>query len=542
MNVIDSFRSLFHFICLGTLAVLVLYGCKRRDKALENNFVRMEKGKMLYQGKVWFPVLVNYVVDFVQTPEGPALSPTRNYEDPASYEYLHREGLYNQFDAHFTLLARNGVNSIRLCFDRTSHTDKGVFYSVHQGPPLSAIADTALIYNALTPVIRAAGEHGIRIMLLIRNPASHPELEPFTLGLLKRFAREPIIFSYDFFNEPLYFDSQRLSKNEVYHHVKTWRKWMDEHAPLQLFTIGVAEPIEVSRWDVSVLPIDFVAFHTYHPLRVPNEVYWYSRYAGKPWMIGETNLPANGDSISYDEQRQFMLEALAQSKRCGAVGFGWWEFQDEPPLARDEWAYGGLLNNEGLTTVPGKTHVIQGTPKPAFGHLAKALEKTYTGPCTCAVNYHNMVGYENIVLRGTVVDAKTNRPIEGATIRGWNETWAVGMNTFSDAQGHFTLYSNDECVHFEISAPGTELFKFSQRYVYTPLKPGAPPITELPRRDLEYHSIHYQPFLRNLPIPERIEAEHYVFDFNPELFARAVYQGNMGLVPLQRFKPQKPGK
>jgi hypothetical protein len=68
--------------------------------------------------------------------------------------------------------------------------------------------------------------------------------------------------------------------------------------------------------------------HTYHPLRVPNEIYWYSKNVNKPWMIGETSLPADNDSISYSDQTQFLKEAYLRTKNCGGSGFGWWAFQD----------------------------------------------------------------------------------------------------------------------------------------------------------------------------------------------------------------------
>ena len=84
-------------------------------------------------------------------------------------------------------------------------------------------------------------------------------------------------------NEPLYLDSEPVRKKKnALKIVKNWSNLMKRHAPYQLFTIGFAEPIEVFQWDPYLLPVDFVQFHTYHPLRVPNEIYWYSKYIGKP--------------------------------------------------------------------------------------------------------------------------------------------------------------------------------------------------------------------------------------------------------------------
>ena len=102
------------------------------------------------------------------------------------------------------------------------------------------------------------------------------------------------------------------------------------NAPHQLFTIGLAEPIEVFEWDPPTIPVDFVEMHTYHPLRVQSEMWWYSHYCGKPWMVGETGLPADDDSVSYGAQMAFMFWTYRYAKINGACGYGWWSFRTAP--------------------------------------------------------------------------------------------------------------------------------------------------------------------------------------------------------------------
>ena len=49
-----------------------------------------------------------------------------------------------------------------------------------------------------------------------------------------------------------------------------------------------------------------------------------------------------------------------------------------------------------------------------------------------AVNYYNMLGYNNVLLKGVVLEKGTNKPIEGAVVRGWNNDWSVGLNTYTN--------------------------------------------------------------------------------------------------------------
>ena len=241
------------------------------------------------------------------------------------------------------------------------------------------------------------------------------------------------------------------------------------YAPHQLFTVATAEPIEVFVWDPSMLPVDFIEMHTYHPLRVQAEMWWYSHYCGKPWMVGETGLPADGDSVSYNEQERFMKESYLYARANGTIGYGWWEFQDCPSGVNFEAQYTGLRD-------------AQGRRKPA-ADMAESLQNLCLGQAgrTMPVNYYNMLAYRNLATTGTVVDGK-GHPIEGAVIRGWNDDWSVGVNTYSDSKGRFRLVSNDICTHFEVSAPGYSRVKFDKAKLFP---------TNLPLQDRqrEYQSI-----------------------------------------------------
>ena len=326
--------------------------------------------------------------------------------------------------------------------------------------------------------------------------------------------------------EPLYFDPvEKRAKKDALKTVQRWKELMTKYAPYQLFTIGFSEPIEVFEWDPALLPVDFVEFHTYHPLRVASEIYWYSQYIGKPWMVGETGLPADGDSISYEEQAAFLCESYQLVRDAGGCGYGWWEFQ-EMPDTHFEAQYTGLFNHQGRTQTEDGKYTLMGTMKPA-GQCIKSLANYKPQPAKRPVNYYNMLGYKNIRITGRIIDQKTKQPIEGAVIRGWNEWWSVGMNTYSDENGRFTLYSNDECVHFEISAPGKSKVKFNKKINYSCDSGEKFNPNNLPDRMLEYHQISHHRFLNcsdSTTTP--------VLQFRPEKFNQYKWSGEMGTVML----------
>lgn len=474
---------MFHSRIILLILLLLPFGfsCNRqkttfplppRDTRTEG-FVYLHEGRFMLDDTTWFPLMLNYKVSVHDN----AIVPASYYGGGAMEE-------------HFKAIASWGSNSLRLCLD-----------------VLPSDLDTNSLFASLDGVLAMAKQQGLRVMLLTRPPLDGYWID-YTVALLRHFANNETLWAYDFFNEPLYFDSVATrQKAGVYNLVRQWRDMMDSYAPHQLFTIGFAEPIEVFRWDPSLLPVDFVQIHTYHPLRVAAEMYWYGHYCGKPWMVGETSLPADGDSVPYAWQSVFMRESYQCAIDNGAIGYGWWEFQDCLEGTNFEAWYSGLRDSVGHD-------------KPAASVVA-ALHNMKPSKACKPVNYYNMLGYRNLSAIGRVIDAQTRQPIEGAVIRGWNADWSVGLNTFSDSCGRFGLVSNDVCLHFAVSAPGYETLRFDK-----PLRYDINPDT-LPQRLLEYQSIDYRHFLRN-------EASMLVLD--TAMFDVHPMGADMGDVVLRKFR------
>jgi hypothetical protein len=546
---------LFFLTFFGSL--LLASGCNKTPETHKNNLIEKlpsELGFIYTSGKDFkvkdkrfFPLMLNYSVSIrningVYFPSG-----IKEYENPDIFEGNCKDSSLNVLKGHFKLIKELGFNTIRLIgFDKVSRNEEGEFgFFVNTGNSsefLSVKDGASEIIHALNDVIDIAKDLDLRLMILIKPPINNADIETFTQKILSAFQNEQTVFAYDFFNEPLYFDMNEDAKNgslyrkkkDAFNIVSNWKEMMMCYAPNQLFTIGFAEPIEVFEWDPSILPVDFVNMHTYHPLRVPNEIYWYSKNIDKPWMIGETSLPADNDSIPYSDQVQFLKEAYLRTKNCGGSGFGWWAFQDVTNWGTFEHNYTSLLNHEGVTYTADGKHRILGSVKPAgleIKNLSK-LKPTYS--CPCWSNYYNMLGYENYVVKGRVLKTGVLKPVKGAVIRGWNDDWSIAANTFADKNGNFTLYSNTEFVHFNISAPGLSSVLIDLKTPYVSEEKIATPISNLPHQMLEYQTISYNSFLMYPDLSLAPDSLNRIFNFNPDKFNRFKYKKVMPDVLLEK--------
>lgn len=512
-----------------TLLLVVLFaafvGCKK-ELGHDNGFVYIEDGSFKVDGEEFFPLMLNYKVDLMEFDDTYVFVGTKYYEDSDNYEATTRNEAVDQFTGHMQLIEDLGFNTVRICINVVYTDEKGIFYKTQNGGAYLK-QNAKQILDALEEMMSIVEAHNLKVLLLIK-PSWNDELAEFNSALMKRFAGNKALFAFDLFNEPLYFDMVNdRPKHDAVNVVTKWVKKAKRDAPNHLVTISFAEPIEVFSWDPSVMPIDFVEVHTYNPLSIPNETWWWGNYIGKPWMIGETSLPADNDSVTYEQQCHFLEQTYQYVIDCGGIGFGWWEFQDVPISynLNYEGTYPGILNHEG-TTITSDGHVILGTLKPVayrFSQL-KSLKK---GTPVKAVNYYNNFGYHNAVIRGRIVDDRTGKPIEGAAIRGWNQWWQTGLNTATDSDGLFTLYSNDECVHFAISAPGMDTQRFDMHLEYSDVNGQKRDFTGLPDRHIKSSMVSFKSFLKD---------NDKLFDFKEDEFDKAEIFADMGEIRLKKLE------
>ena len=288
----------------------------QRDTRAEG-YVYVAENSFMVDDSVWFPLMINYGAEVASEADSMWLKPMKHYGAGTVEE-------------HLATVADWGFNAVRLCADHLDYDEVGTQFGL-------AVRRTAQVADSL----------GLKIMLLLKTPWTDEQMAR-TAEVLDALADCSAVWAYDFVNEPLYFDPEpQRSKRSVATLANKWRHLVEQHAPHQLFTIGLAEPIEVFEWDPALLPVDFINIHTYHPLRVGSEMWWYAHYPRRPWMVGEVGLPADGDSVPYAWQSTFMVETYRRALALGAMGYGWWEFQDFPNGVNFEAQYTGLRRSDG---------------------------------------------------------------------------------------------------------------------------------------------------------------------------------------------------
>lgn len=546
------------FIAILTLCIISLVSCKEKTPTQETdnnttkffhekvkpkkthigkeNFVYVDDNKFKLNGEVFYPIMLNYVVDLRDIESKAVISPARYYENPDKYEYNSEAETYAQMARHFRLIREMGFNSIRLVFDRMiTESNTGLHkYQNTSGPAFTMDEQLDEIVASLENVVSIAKDNDLYVMLLLQPYMGDDFIEAFTKLTLNAFSDEPYVFAYDFMNEPLYTDKKKFRpKGEAVKITRGWRAMMNEYAPNQLFTVGSSEPLEVFEWDPSLIDVDFIQIHTYHPLRVKNEIYWYSKYVNRPWMIGETSLPADNDSISYEEQRQFVKETYMYARDCGCMGFGFWEFQDNPYSPEFEGQYTGIMNHEGTTTLDDGTTII-GTAKPTINEIKNYKDYIPHSVTKPPVNYKNMIGLYNIKITGWVYDHANSKPLEGAVFRAWTDDWGIGINTYTDENGEFTLYTNNIVTHFECSACGMTNFCMTKNLTYTPATTENYDINNLPEKWLDYHHRSYTPLLKD-GIELTGKSTNYIYNFDEEKFRQYKFTADFGLFVIEKM-------
>lgn len=517
------------------IGFLLLTSCSLEPKNEENHkiidetFVALNDDGFVLEGESFFPIMINYVADFRFVEDSFVLGVHKHYEKQDVYEYFSLDSIVLQRQESLTLIKDMGFNTIRLCLDRIWGQPDSSGYPTG-GPLLMLNDDKEIIFSAIEDFLTEANERDLKVMMLIPSPVQNKYLSKFTIALLHRFSENNVIFSYDFNNEPLYDRAHSaMSKKEIHQVVTEWKEWMTQYAPKQLLTIGYSEPIEVFAWDPSILPVDFLSFHTYNPLRVPNEIYWYANYSGKPWMIGETALRVDNEEIPYEWQADYMQAAFDYTVACGGIGFGWWGYQEVPKISLSEEST-GLMTSSGTIYTSDSILPLTGTLKPAVKIVKELNPDSVTMSCKRQPNYFNMLGYTNYVIKGKLVD-EDEQPIEGGVIRGWNQYHIIGQNTYTDEKGNFTLYSNDVIHHMKISAPGKELLEINEIQKYEAVNSNSPEEVTLPDRELEYQQIDY----RNYIAFNDSTRQPIFFGYKKGIFDKAYYSKDLGTLELKSW-------
>ncbi|HMU13490.1 MAG: hypothetical protein JST41_06690 [Bacteroidetes bacterium] len=448
----------FRYLLGLGLAALLLVGCGGQ---VPSGFVRLENGRFHVDGKPFFPIAVNYVMHLQFNDSACWAAPFRNYEREDRFRYQTKDSTHRLIKAEFELIRKLGFNTVRITSLASDMKLQGdslypwlpAQYGWGKDSLYPLNGDRVEHYfDAVDDMVLLAEETGLKLIILVKLFPGEPSYLRQALKLVDRLRDRPGVLAYDFFNEPLYFDVHDRPKREVHELVKQWQKRFKAHGPNQLTTIGLVGVPEVFAWDPNVLAVDFVSFHPYEyePNQVMSEIHWYGKHVDKPWIVGETSLPADNDSVPYAEQLSFAHRTLAQTVACGGQGYSWWQFKDVK-WGRFHSDYMGVLSMAGETQVAPDLPMVHGTVKPVWQAFSTFDPTAPPGPCIVPDNYYNFSSLTGAKLTGKLLD-RDRRPIEGGVIHGWNEHWTRSYYTKSKADGSFELFGDFRFHHWMASA------------------------------------------------------------------------------------------
>jgi len=473
------------FILLSTFGILYFFVEFKKheikidaDNVNDPHFVSIKNGGFQLDGKTFYPKVINFVVSLRMNDSlmWPAIN--ISYAPNAVFTYESKDSSLKDLRAHFNLIKDLGFNTVRLVgigepelHDKLTgkiHFKASFGNNHHYSLFLNSEQHYKRYFQAIDELMICVEDAGLKAIFTTKLFPEVPETEKHFAKLTNHLKDNTNILAYDLFNEPLYFDLIPRKKEDIYYITKRWQYIAKKNAPKQLTTIGLACQRELYRWDPNILQVDFISFHPYEYEKdqVRNELYWYYKFVKKPWIIGETGIPSNNDSIPYENQVQFAEKTMLQNYNCGGMGYSWWQFKDV------EWGgyhqnFLGVVNWYGVSKTS-KGEIVPGTPKPVTSAIREFDTKQAKGPCECLSNYYNFSSHNKYRVTGRLVD-EDGKPLEGGGILAWDEWWVNHHVTSTKPDGTFELYSEYTFYHYMITSTLHELkradIKFDTAFV-----------------------------------------------------------------------------
>lgn len=453
---------LFLILC-GAAFIYLSYSLPPEKKSAgikKKGFVSIEKKKFKLNNKDFIPITLNYMVSVQSDSVNLWPSAFIGYNgEQSGHLYTTQDSCLMQLKADMELIKEMGFNSVRLVAigeesvsgkeNSGLHIDANVGNKKILSFPLNSDSNYQKYFKALEMLFDIVNKTGLKIVFLVRTLPDVEATEIHVRKVAEHFKNDTAIMAFDLFNEPLYFDLKERTKEDVYFITKRWRRIFNTYAPNHLITIGLTGIREVFEWDPNILDVDFLSMHPYEygPDQVMNEIYWYGSCIKKPWIIGETGLSADNDSVTYETQKKFADRTIKQAFSCGAIGYSWWQYKDV------QWFnyqpnFLGLLNWKG--EIKKNNIVIKGSLKPV-AEAFKNIDPLKKEDCLFLPNYYNYSNFKTFRLTGHLFD-DDNEPINGGVILAWNEHWSKSYHTVTKPDGSFELLSNFPLYHWMASA------------------------------------------------------------------------------------------
>lgn len=435
----------------------------------KSKFVSIQNKKFSLNGKPFFPITINYIAGMRADNNTIWPASFTAYNQDPKFQFTTKDSCLMQLKAEMDLIKEMGFNSVRLAGIGEEFIADELIGKLTVSAKTSNSKDSTIelwseenyekYFGAIAQLLNLVNTSGLKAILLVRMSADVKATEIHLKKLMHHFRNDTTIMAYDLFNEPLYFDKPERDKKMVYKTMKRWAAVAKKSSPNQLTTIGLTGIREVFEWDPAILDVDFISIHPYEyePEQVRNEMYWYANYIKKPWIIGETAIAADNDSITYETQAQFAHKTLKQAYDCGAIGYSWWQYKDV------EWHsyhanFMGVVNWKGITKTLKENIPVQGTVKPMVEVFKKFDPNAKKDNCICLSNYYNYSQHKDCRIVGVLTDEE-NKPIQGGVILAWNEYWSSSYHTVTKADGSFELLGSFPFYHWMASASSYSMIR-----------------------------------------------------------------------------------
>ncbi|PKP03220.1 MAG: hypothetical protein CVU11_09225 [Bacteroidetes bacterium HGW-Bacteroidetes-6] len=427
------------------------------------NFVTIENNQFVDNGVPFFPIVVNYGVDVVKSGSNYWLSPDHRYGNTNGFECNDASGCADAIRNDLTLLFNLGVRAVRLVgLGVDEHNSNGILLrcvqdlqqNIYYESISSPFTNQFTLVNSFLDI---AEDVGVKVIWCpgIRNGV---EIAPWTYewypitadygsyltNAASYFENNETLMAYDLVNEPAnisLFDPS-LSKTAIANAINQWISNMKAEDANHLITIGLLGYDDVLHYDPDLLCIDFVSIHPY-PIglsylpeydysNVFNDIYFYSQYCSKPWMIGETGIANKLYTPSFDEQTDYVQVSMERTVNCNGLGYSWWWYSDN-------WTNSQITDDEADLGVVNNSGVIQPFAG-LFAPFISSYEPDYN--CNCLSSFYNEKSEHSYRATGVLKNSISNLSIDGGLIIIRDTDWGI-HKTFSSQGGRFDLYSNE---------------------------------------------------------------------------------------------------
>lgn len=471
------------------------------------NYIYRKSTHLEKNGSNWDAKIVDYVVNIYRRNGELFIGPSSHYDsDLSNWVCLTDPACNTVLNNHFSNIQNAGFNAIRFndltveCGSANSlstpNVDPALYVKVWDIPDnypatlLPAVATTVPVesiktelFEEFTKLVNKAGSYGLKVNFfsglayghMNYNTITHQTYKSYLGDLAANFASNPNIMMYSLLLEVDAYPSAYemiTNKNYICSITEEWYDEIRENDMNHLISIGVISPASAQTWDPGILNVDVLTYHVYTEMGQSyydydyeffyQQLKWFSNImydkVRKPWIVGETGIPAVVDPtiyptptstpfdllVDYDEQRDYGIMSLQNAFEAGASGYGWWQYKDVYAYDNNYGIYFGLVDRNGNNKdIIENNNSIFNTVAVVNGCNNGAIPADY-------YNHFNSYPY---TLSGYVKNTN-GTPISDAYIYTYASCTGKQYYTFSGGSGYFLLKSECPITSMNISSIG----------------------------------------------------------------------------------------